>query len=348
MRKTTLKGAAVAFTAVAMTLTLAVSAQADPTFVPDSDDYVGSGSDTSQFVLNALATAHNAQSPAPTRRLASWDVLVTPSITPQAGAPVINRPNGSSQGVAALAAAGNSPTSNPEDDYLDFARSSSGPGSFNPPPVPLTFYPFAGDGLAIAVARANSDGSPNTNAPASLVFTAARLAAIYQCQATANQWSDFVPGASTATIRPLLPQPGSGTRSYFLAQVGLTEAQIVTKSESPGSFCVNDDPQEHDPALINSNANAIAPFSVARYNVNVPVVNGQKIIALRTGTGNFNPTRLLYNVVKTSREATVGTVFNTTGYLCTAAADAIIAAHGFQTLPKTSAAGSCGVPVRIP
>ncbi|MEV0731029.1 substrate-binding domain-containing protein [Polymorphospora sp. NPDC050346] len=346
MRKTTLKGAAVAFTAVALSLALGAgnAAYADPPFTPDADDIVGAGSDTSQFVLNALATSYNGQSPAPTSRLASWDATGTPNpLQPQAGAPSIARPNGSTAGINALTAAANSPTSNPEDDYLDFARSSSPPENYPSPPVPLKFYPFALDSLAIAVARSNADGSPNTNAPATLVFTVARLAAIYQCTATANQWSDFVPGASTATIRPLLPQPGSGTRSYFLSQIGLTEAQIVTKSESPGSFCVNDDPQEHDPAPINSNANAIAPFSVGRYNTDVPVVNGQKIIALRTSTGNFNPSRRLYNVVKVSRIATVGAFFSPTGFVCSAAADAIITANGFTPLPKGTSPGNCGV-----
>ncbi|WP_329108747.1 substrate-binding domain-containing protein [Micromonospora sp. NBC_01699] len=347
MRKTVLKAAGAAFAAVAMSLAFAATgAQADPSFTPDNDDFAGVGSDTSQFLLNGLATAYNAQSPAPTRRLASWDATGTSPIIVQAGqpAPGIARPNGSGAGLTALVAAANSPGGGVENDYVDYARHSGTPGTSG-----TSWYPIARDGLAIAVARANGDGSPATNAPASLVFTVARLVSIYQCQATANQWSDFVAGASTATINPLLPQPGSGTRKFFLEQIGLTEAQVITKSESPSSYCVNDDPQEHDPAPINADANAIAPFSVGRYNVNVPVVGGQKVIALRTTTGNFNVSRLLYNVIKTSRAATVGAAFNSTSFLCTSAtADSTITSNGFTVLPKTAAAGSCGVPVIIP
>lgn len=320
MRKTTLKTAAVAFAAAVLATTMgATAAHADPSFTPDADDLVGTGSDTTQFVTNNLAEAYNAVV-SPSRRLASFDATGSATITPRAGAAAITRPNGSSAGIAALAA----------NATLDFARSSSGPASYDAQYDGYTFYALATDAVSVAVAQSNNDGTPDSNAPDSLVFTSSILANIYRC--AVDQWSDLVPGASSATIAPLLPQSGSGTRRFFLEQIGVTEAQV--------GACVTE-VQEHDAAPINSNANALAPFSEARYNAEVASVNGSKIIELKNTGGNFRATRTVYNVVRTAQTATFDAIFGADGFACGDTGAAVIEANGFEV------SASCGAKTAI-
>lgn len=324
MHRTTLKGVALGFTAAIVAVTMgATSAWADAPFTPDADDLVGVGSDTTQFVMNDLANGYNSAT-SPVRRLASWDATGSTTIVPRANAQEITRPNGSSAGLNALAA-------NPS---LDFSRSSSGPAGYDATFDGYTFYALASDRVSVAVAADNGDGKPASNAPASLRFTVANLQDIYRCLPTADQWSDLVAGASSATILPLIPQAGSGTRKFFLEQLGLTDADL--------GGCVVE-AQEHDATPIDADANAIAPFSEARFATAVPSVNGTKVIALRNTLGNFRPSRTVYNVTRTADVATFDGIFGSAGYFCSADGDAIVTANGFGVLDDTA----CGVKTAI-
>jgi ABC-type phosphate transport system substrate-binding protein len=314
MRSTIRKAAVIALGAAALSAVLATPASADPSFTPGANDIVGVGSDTTQFVMNDVANAYNATTPTPASRVASWDATGSATITPRAGAASITRPNGSSAGITAL----NNNTS------LDFSRSSRTRQSSD---GAVLFLPFAKDVIKYAA------NTPTTNAPLNL--TAAQLANIYKCSATT--WTQ-VGGTSSATIKPVLPQTNSGTRTTFLSSIGVTEVQVGT--------CVTV-AQEHDPAAVAGDANKIAPFSQGRFNK----LADPKPIQLNTS--GYTYTRNLYNVVRDTNGGGVanggvdtrlqpffGDGLNNAGWICSSAATSVIANDGFTQLTYVEGCGA--------
>lgn len=208
-------------------------AQAEPDagVTPASNDIVGVGSDTSERVLNALATAYNATGAAD--KLYSFDAPGVSPITTKAGCAPITRPNGSSAGVRALIADGNA-------RCIDFARSSRGPQGTER--ENYAFVEFARDSLSYATAV-------TSNVPGTLTTQA--LQDIYASAADSE----------ACRFNAYLPQPGSGTRAFFLTSLGLTESTKGTcaKDTYPGGAV-----QEHDPAALIGDPNALVGFSVGR------------------------------------------------------------------------------------
>jgi ABC-type phosphate transport system substrate-binding protein len=307
MRSTIRKAAVVALGAAALTAALATPASADPSFTPGATDIVGVGSDTTEFVMNDLASAYNATTPKPASLVASWDATGSATITPRAGAASITRPNGSSAGITAL----NNNTS------LDFARSSRPRQSSD---GAVQFLPFAKDVIKYAA-------NTTTNAPLNL--TAAQLANIYKC--TSTTWTQ-VGGTSTATIKPVLPQANSGTRTTFLSSISVTEAQVGT--------CVTVG-QEHDPAAVAGDLDKIVPFSQGRFN---KLANPKPI---QLNTSGYTYTRNLYNVVRnvsggvdTRLQPFFGDGLNNAGWICSSAATSVIANAGFTQLTFAEGCGA--------
>lgn len=309
---------------VAASLSLAAPALADPAggYAPAASDVIGVGSDTSEHALNYLADGnagvpgYNAGSPA--NKLVSWNATA-----PAGGSATINlpsnaaapRPNGSGNGKKALYGAGNVPD-------IDFARSSSALDATEKQ-AGLQAFPFAKDSLALATAK-------TSNAPA--VISAADMVKIYSGAVT--NWSQL--GGASGVIAPKIPQSGSGTRSFFEAQLkAANNGNTVTLAGTVVEV------QEHDPAPIQGDANAVAPFSVGRNTV---------VGAPLRIEGGFSAARALYNVV---RQGDVGkpeilSIFGDSGFVCSAAAKPLIEAAGFeQLLPKTKG-GVCGVPTQDP
>lgn len=309
---------------VAASLSITAPALADPPagYTPSSSDIIGVGSDTTEFALNYLADGnagtpgYNASNPA--NRLVSWNALA-----PAGGTTTINlpnnptaaRPNGSGNGKKALYGAG-------EVTDIDFARSSSALDATEKQ-AGLQAFPFAKDSLALATAK-------TSNAPASI--SAADMVRIYSGAVT--DWSQL--GGSAGVIAPKIPQAGSGTRSFFTAQ--LKAANGGSDVTLAGTVV---EVQEHDPSQIQSNANAVAPFSVGRNAV------GGALLRIE---GGFAADRALYNVV---RQGDVGkseilAVFGDSGFICSAAAKPLIIAAGFQQLLPKTQGGVCGVPTQDP
>lgn len=260
----------VAVTAIAATTSaLAMApALADPVnshlhnVTPKAYDIVGVGSNTIQFLLdqlsvnyNAAHKTHNASHP----YIYSWDATppgqpnnLTSTIRPKSGCTKILRPDGSSAGIQALPAA----TRTGSYRCLNFARSSRPRGATDPTKGPggVAFVALAKDAVTYSTAK-------NTNAPASL--TAKQLGEIYSCTVPAtgghpaNNWADL--GGKSGTINPVLPQASSGTRSFFLASIGVA---------SPGN-CVNTRlPEENEgvaKVFKTDSANIVFPFSVGSY-----------------------------------------------------------------------------------
>jgi ABC-type phosphate transport system substrate-binding protein len=230
--------AAIAAAAIAVVATSALSANANPGFTPDADDIVVVGSDTTEFVLNDLANLYNGRTPAPARRIATFDATGSAQIEIRPGV-LIDRPNGSGAGVNALC--------NRTD--VDSARSSRGKGASDC--ADSRFLKFAQDHLRWMV----HSGVTGVSA-----LTDAQLTSIYNCQTT--NWSQL--GGPNLAIVPLIPQINSGTRATWAGLVGINNTSLPACVKDS----VNGAPvQEHDPALVKVTAGAIAPISQGRYGL---------------------------------------------------------------------------------
>lgn len=168
--------------------------------------------------------------------------VLNPTVVLRAGFAPEQRPNGSGAGFNLLKADTN--TAGQGLGVVDFSRASSPRGT----DTRFDSITVGTDPLAMLTAATGT-----TNAVA---LSAAQLNAIYAC--TDTTWTQ-VGGTSSATIKPLIPQIGSGTRSSFLSAIGLG---------APGPCVTN--VEENDPEAINSSgdaADAIEPMSGGRLDL---------------------------------------------------------------------------------
>jgi hypothetical protein len=171
----------------------------------------------------------------------------------------IPRPDGSSAGISQLST-GNGTTTGGQ-PCINFARSSRMRGSGDPNTI--SFITLAGDAVTVAT-------QPGSHAPANLLTTSV-LTNIYTCNITTWNAIPGNSGGSTSTIVPMLPQDGSGTRSFFLTAIGVTTpgSCVSTSKTAQGSGHLGDNTlQENEgvaPSLNTNATNVIFPFSVAKY-----------------------------------------------------------------------------------
>ncbi|MFI1032509.1 Ig-like domain repeat protein [Streptomyces sp. NPDC020951] len=247
MRRTRSTAALVAASVVAGGMALASPAYADPTPAGTFRQLVGTGSDTTQDVLNALAgdtvngtdyTATAVKS-ASGAGLASYDAIGSSTIQTRSGGPVFTRPNGSGPGRTALSMSltgDKFPTATgvAVQGQVDFARSSGGPSvSGNA----LTYIPFARDAVGVAVRGSGLDS-----------LTVAQLHDVYAAGSTHT--------VDGQTVHPVLPQSGSGTRKFFLGAIGLNENTVDTSLPTVQENQAND-------ALTTDGT--LVPFSVGSW-----------------------------------------------------------------------------------
>ena len=297
------------------------SAMADPSGTPTFRDLAGTGSDTTQGVMNALSQVITIGG---VKVIGSYDAATAPGQTISTkSTPActnITRPSGSGAGVDALVAsiqAGNG--------CLQFARSSANDASTRPG-TNLTYIPFAVDALAYATRT-------GTSVPKSL--TIAQLQQVYNCQ--------------IASIQPMLPQFGSGTRKFFLTSLGFTDAADFTSQT--GHTCIKQVDANGNPLLENTGnlltaANQIEPYAISQYIAQAsreePDVHGNTVLGEIDGKLPLllNPAstmvRDVYNVVPNSQIG-AGTETNqvfvgSTSLVCTNAAT--IQRLGFGTNPN--------------
>ncbi|WP_433830260.1 hypothetical protein ACQP2E_10380 [Actinoplanes sp. CA-015351] len=261
-------------------------AQADPSGTPTYRQLAGVGSDTTEGVMNGLSDVVLGTDGS--KLIGSYDAFGSTSITPKEGC-TINRPAGSGAGVTALVA-----SIDANNGCLDFARSSSNNAS-SYAGKNLTYVPFAVDAVTYAV---------RSDSAISRKLTKANLTTIYNCAAGAN-------------YKPLLPQYGSGTRSFFLKSLGFTDAANFTSTA--GHTCIGEADstgkalQENNGTLL-SDAKHVAPYSIAMYlaqttNV-VADVHGKTVLGQLDGIAptvlNTASTmsRDVYNVVPTGKLTT--------------------------------------------
>lgn len=323
------KAAMLLTSAATLACALVTPASADPTTVTH-DDITILAPEPFRYLCPGLATAYNNQ--IPPRPAACWDDTGPSPITVKPNPPdncTITRPNGSSAGINAL-------DSDPQAatwPCVDVALSSRRRDNVKfPGDATKLFIPFADDELRYALS------TPPVGVVSNGVdgLTNANLTSIYNCSVT--DWHTFNPNVPVGTtIHALIPQSGSGTRSWFLSAIGMTDAQL-----GPCTMAV----PENDPTPIANDANAIAPFSKPR---SLYPVNYTDRIKLNT-TG-FVAYRTLYAVVRDAGGGTVpaylqpfvgdGTQFNT-AFICSAPALSIVTQQGFGTLPGHTMS-SCGV-----
>lgn len=294
------------------------TAQADPSGTPagNTRPLVGVGSDTTQGVMNAMS---NAITQGGQKVIASWDAVGSATIntTTSAACSAVARPNGSGAGRTALLLQLNNGT-----NCFTFSRSSSLNLAATSPG--LTYVPFAIDAVTYAIA-------PNSSLPRTLSLT--DLHGYYSCD------PNYVGTAPNYVVHPLLPQAGSGTRSFWENTVGIAEGDVTAGKYGCLSDTKNGKPiEEHDGRVLD--ANSIVPFSIAQYiaqgSGTLADLRGTSVLgsiggapALLLNTGSV-ATREVYNVIPTSKVATspYSDVFvGNTSLICQQ--DAIIKAYGF-------------------
>lgn len=272
----------------ALSLMLAVipTASADPDGDPKYRDLAGVGSDTTMDLVQALSQVVKINS---VKVIGSYNASPSTTETFQTKADAkctFTRAaaNGSSNGVKVLDASVKA-----GDGCIQFARSSSAKSSSSP--TGYTWVPFAKDAVTFAV---RSDGAVTKS------LSVAELTAIYKCENT--------------SIVPVLPQSGSGTRSYWLGRFGITEDQITAgtypclKPKSAGGTGA-EYVQEHDGRQLK--ANEVMPYSIAVWQAQAsgaaPDRRGMSVLGVLDGKA---PTLLntastysrdVYNVIPTTK-----------------------------------------------
>jgi hypothetical protein len=356
LKKNKVRLAAAAGIVACATVFGSFAANADPTagtFKPLS----GVGSDTIQDVMNAMAassTITGAQ--ASISDIASYDATNPSGVTgttiqTKSGGNAFLRPNGSGAGINALSASidgsaysNGSTGTTTITGQVDFARSSSGPSAAHPGTT-LTFIPFAQDAVTYAVNEASSFPRNIPSGIGGTDTTAFTLYNIYHCTVTSYTGSNGLP----VTIIPLLPQQGSGTRSFWEGQFGLTDTALPA--------CVtdlNNTVEEHNGKSLTGPGD-IMPFSISqfiaqgnwqtlpvnvqerRFGAQLGAIGGVQPYTISGTTivqnSSFPIKRLVYNVVQTSRltDTNIAADFvGTTSALCTNTN--IIKEFGFATI----------------
>ncbi|MGH3751401.1 MAG: hypothetical protein ACRDRP_01685 [Pseudonocardiaceae bacterium] len=224
----------------------AATAMADPIGDPVFRDLAGVGSDTTNAVMNGLAngtgpeTGFGGITINGIRVIGSYDAFGSAQITTKQTPPAnctIRRPAGSVNGLNALAADTNG--------CIQFARSTVNDGRPG-----LRYLRFAVDAVTYTT-------RPDTLIPKSL--TVAQLVTIYNCQGPAAD----PPGPNGPAILPLLPEPGSGTRNFFLTKLGFNPGAFST-APGDGHECVRDRLAENDGTVL-TDPRHIAPYSIPQY-----------------------------------------------------------------------------------
>ena len=214
-----IRSVAVAGVAIAALAASVTAASADPSVQPKTTDIVAVGSDTITPLFTQWSKDYNATTPA--KNVYSWDATGSATIQTkgtQAADPNCNitRPNGSSSGISQLV---KNALTHDNNQCVDVARSSRALKSTDG--HNLSEVALGRDIITISTETASTTATSN--------FTPTQLKAIYNCDAsilgtghTGVVTFNEVGGVSTDKIVAVLPQSGSGTRSTFLSDIGVT------------------------------------------------------------------------------------------------------------------------------
>src|ERR1700678_3214352 len=194
------------------------------------------GSDTSQDVMNQFSYDIGANELGSYNAVNPVTAVIGENITPVIAGSLtttcsFTRPNGSGQGLDALRKSINQSTAAPQladppqAGCVDIARSSSGPGSNQANDGSLVYIPFAFDDVSGVTA-------PNTNLTTANDFTETDLITLYKsCGNVTEGGVTYNPNTATAgqvQIDLYVPQPGSGTLSFWATTLGFSSTSLPT------------------------------------------------------------------------------------------------------------------------
>lgn len=362
---------AVAATGLAATLALAGAGAATADPVPDQPGtpppgrtaaqiYATVGADAFAELTNNLTVVFNAQSPAPSHTLASYDAInpVTgaagETITTKPGCQVA-RPNGANAGVSAITLNQKS-TVDPSAYCIDWVRSSRAKGTAAAE-ANLTFYAQSRDAVSYAVIG-------NAYAPTT-PLTTQQLKDIFEC--TTTDWSEV--GGQAGAIHVYLPPASAATLTFFLQAIGTNLNNVNAGcSGLPTVFAG----QQNDGESLGGDPQGILPYAVTKWaaQVNQPpgiqdLRGGAHIGTVNTATAPtiattfgghtyqvLNPAfttgtstsfgRIFFNAVRNDAPQDLKDVFKDGGYLCQHA-DALLVPFGNTPLGDDKTASRyCG------
>ncbi len=253
---------------------------------PAANDIVGGGSDTNQYTIDFIMDGTIGGLPGynsnqPKNRVFAFDAtadadgrgvyppnsatLLAATAVMRGGTKPVIRPNGSSAGVKALYQAPYVGVSGAPN--VQFARMSRIPTCVENAAAQtagyggLHVYKFANDDLTMGT-------TPGTNAPNGL--TPVDVLKIYTGQTLTWDAIAGNGGGSSATIIPLLPQSGSGTRGSFDADMKAANNGVTPTYSNPNIITTQEsDWATYDTASGATNINnRIGPFSSGRVGLN--------------------------------------------------------------------------------
>jgi ABC-type phosphate transport system substrate-binding protein len=230
-----LAGAVTMAAAAALVAGTVGTAQADPSKTPSLTTLTGVGSDTvTPLFDNGIpggakgSFVHDYNATKPGNPVASWDavnpatgaadqVITTKAASSSDKSCQLDRPDGSSAGITALNAdQTDSHTANGQVVYcIDYARSSRAPKTTGREDA---FVSLMRDAIDWSYPKVKGESNPQPT-----TLDKAQLVDIYTCKLT--KWSQ-VGGKSSATIGVVIPQSGSGTRSSWLTELGISSTTV--------------------------------------------------------------------------------------------------------------------------
>jgi ABC-type phosphate transport system substrate-binding protein len=316
---------------VAAGLLTAAPASADPNGTPAGNTRTlqGVGSDTTQNVMSDLADLITIGG---VKAVASWDAVGAANFNTRSAnaACTYTRAEANGSGAGRSRLLESLTALNARSGCLDFARSSSAKGTTVTTPS-LTWIPFAIDSSTFIV---RSDGGIPRN------IALADLINIFKC-------------VNVPDIYPVLPQTGSGSRSFWLTTIGVTEAQI-TAGQFPcltgaGTTASRAYAQENNGVQLKTDE--IMPFSIGLFNVqsagnNTDTRGGLNVMGQIGGTlpvgttAGFPVNRPLFNIIPTAKvtdgvtDAFDTTFIGTTSGVCSNPSTIVL--NGFIPLTATS------------
>jgi ABC-type phosphate transport system substrate-binding protein len=221
--------------AAALVAGTVTTAQADPPSPSSLSTLAGVGSDTvTPLFDNGIpggakgSFVHDYNATSPAERVASWDavnpktgaadqVITTKRLNASDKSCQLDRPDGSSAGITALDA--NQTDKNKLNGQvvycLDYARSSRAPKTTGRQDA---FVALMRDAIDWSYPKVKGEANPQP-----VTLDHAQLVGIYTCKLT--KWSQ-VGGKSSAPIGVVIPQSGSGTRSSWLTELGISSTTV--------------------------------------------------------------------------------------------------------------------------
>lgn len=239
---------------------------------PVVSSYVLVGSDTLQDVCNALTNGTRISGGLVRVQangfLGNYDAFGSALIQTKSNGPFFVRPEGSGNGRSALiasitGAAGGLWNGKTITGQVDIGRSSSDWGSNASPDGDLAYVPFGRDAVSYAYNGPAADLGALTTAQLTQIYTATSPVTI-----------------GGTVVKPLIPQDGSGTRSFFLKAIGVGALGGTVDSR-------NNSIPENDGSVLKEVGNII-PFSAANWIAQKNGASGVNTIADGIALGSPN------------------------------------------------------------